>query len=95
MVGGRRRAPGGGGRAPGWHLLLTGPPQLWPDERLAPVLAGRADLVTVHRLGDRSPWPGVAQALVRPDGHLGYVARGTEQGGLRAYVDRWLPAEPA
>ncbi|MEU1252817.1 FAD-dependent monooxygenase [Streptomyces chartreusis] len=81
--------------APGWHLLLTGPPHLWPDERLAPVLAGRADLVTVHRLGDRSPWPGVAQALVRPDGHLGYVARGTEPDGLRAYVDRWLPAEPA
>jgi hypothetical protein len=81
--------------APGWHLLLTGPPHLWPDERLAPVLAGRADLITVHRLGDRSPWPGVAQGLVRPDGHLGYVARGAQLDGLRAYVAHWLPTEPA
>ncbi|WP_031497945.1 FAD-dependent monooxygenase [Streptomyces bicolor] len=81
--------------APGcWHLLLTGPPHLWPDQRLAPVLAGREDLITVHRLGDRSPWPGVAQGLVRPDGHLGYVARGAEPAGLRAYVERWLPIEP-
>ncbi|MFG2550158.1 FAD-dependent monooxygenase [Streptomyces sp. NPDC048581] len=81
--------------APGWHLLLTGPPHLWPDERLAPILAGREDLITVHRLGDGSPWPGVAQALVRPDGHLGYVASGTEPAGLRAYVERWLPIESA
>ncbi|WP_345012693.1 FAD-dependent monooxygenase [Streptomyces shaanxiensis] len=80
--------------APGWHLLLTGPPHLWPDRRLAPVLAGREDLITVHRLGDRSPWPGVAQALVRPDGHLGYVAGGAEPEGLRDYVARWLPTEP-
>ena len=77
--------------APGWHLLLTGPPHLWPDQRLAPVLDGRADLITVHRLDDRGPWPGVAQGLVRPDGHLGYVTRGAELAGLRAYVDRWLP----
>lgn len=58
------------------------------------MLAGRADLITVHRLGDRSPWPDVAQGLVRPDGHVGYVTRGAELGGLRAYVERWLPAGP-
>ncbi|WP_369274345.1 FAD-dependent monooxygenase [Streptomyces sp. R11] len=81
--------------APGWHLLLTGPPHLWADQRLAPLLDGRADLVTVHRLGDRSPWPGVAQALVRPDGHLGYVARGAELAGLHAYAARWLPIATA
>ncbi|MFE6170725.1 FAD-dependent monooxygenase [Streptomyces sp. NPDC056464] len=80
--------------APGWHLLLAGPPHLWPDERLAPVLTGRAGLITVHRLGDRSPWPGVAQGLVRPDGHLGYVARGAGLDGLRAYTARWLPTGP-
>ncbi|MCF1599285.1 FAD-dependent monooxygenase [Streptomyces muensis] len=76
--------------APGWHLLLTGPSHLWPDERLAPLLAGRADLLTVHRLGDQGPWPDVAQGLVRPDGHLGYVARGADLAGLRAYVAHWL-----
>ncbi|MGC9540744.1 FAD-dependent monooxygenase [Streptomyces sp. UG1] len=80
---------------PGWQLLLTGPPHLWPDERLAPVLTGRTDLITVHRLGDRGPWPGVAQGLVRPDGHLGYVARGVDLEGLRAYVAHWLPTGPA
>ncbi|MGI5379288.1 FAD-dependent monooxygenase [Streptomyces sp. CA-251387] len=79
--------------APGWHLLLTGPPHLWPDQRLAPVLDGRTDLITVHRLDDRGPWPGVAQGLVRPDGHLGYVTRGAELSGLRAYAARWLPVE--
>ncbi|KUM78380.1 FAD-dependent monooxygenase [Streptomyces curacoi] len=81
--------------APGWHLLLAGPPHLWPDQRLAPLLTGRAGLITVHRLGDRSPWPDVAQGLVRPDGHLGYVARGAQLEGLRAYLARWLPMGPA
>ncbi|MGI3226137.1 FAD-dependent monooxygenase [Streptomyces sp. GTA36] len=32
---------------PGWHLLLSGPPALWPDERFASVLRGRDDLVSV------------------------------------------------
>ncbi|MFC4464913.1 FAD-dependent monooxygenase [Streptomyces xiangluensis] len=77
--------------APGWHLLLSGPPPLWPDERLAPVLAGQADLVAVHRLDGQSPWPGVVHGLVRPDGYLGYVAQGADLDGLRAYLDRWLP----
>jgi 2-polyprenyl-6-methoxyphenol hydroxylase-like FAD-dependent oxidoreductase len=80
--------------APAWHLLLSGPPHRWPDERLAPLLAGREELIAVHRLGDRGPWRGTAHALVRPDGHLGYVARGTRTGGLCAYAARWLPAPP-
>jgi hypothetical protein len=75
----------------GYHLLLTGPPHLWPDQRLAPAMGGRGDLISVHRLGTESPWPGVAQGLVRPDGYLGYVARGAQLEGLRAYLDRWLP----
>ncbi|MGW2050671.1 FAD-dependent monooxygenase [Streptomyces sp. NPDC001858] len=77
---------------PGWHLLLSGPPALWPDERFAAVLRGRDDLIGVHRLGGESPWPDVALGLVRPDGYLGYVARGAQLEGLRAYVERWLPA---
>ncbi|MGW3108952.1 FAD-dependent monooxygenase [Streptomyces sp. NPDC001100] len=78
---------------PGWHLLLAGPPHLWPDGRLAAVLTGRADVLTVHRLGEQSPWPGVAHGLVRPDGHLGYVARGAGVDGLSGYLDRWLRRE--
>ncbi|WP_328361702.1 FAD-dependent monooxygenase [Streptomyces sp. NBC_00445] len=78
---------------PGWHLLLSGPPALWPDERFALVLRGRDDLVSVHRLGGESPWPDAVQGLVRPDGYLGYVARGADLEGLRAYLDRWLPAQ--
>ncbi|MEV0738477.1 FAD-dependent monooxygenase [Streptomyces sp. NPDC050549] len=75
---------------PGWHLLLAGPPRLWSDGRLAPVLAGRAEVLTVHRLGEQSPWPGVTHGLVRPDGYLGYVSRGADVNGLSGYLDRWL-----
>ncbi|MFC4506215.1 MULTISPECIES: FAD-dependent monooxygenase [Streptomyces] len=77
---------------PGCHLLLTGPHHLWPDQRIAPVICGREDLISVHRLGAESPWPDVAQGLVRPDGYLGYVARGLQLEGLHAYLNRWLPS---
>jgi len=77
---------------PGWHLLLTGPHHLWPDQRLAPVIRGREDLISVHRLGTDSPWPDVAQGLVRPDGYLGYVARGAQLESLHTYLDHWLPS---
>ncbi|MGW2384996.1 FAD-dependent monooxygenase [Streptomyces sp. NPDC001658] len=77
--------------APGWHLLLTGPPHLWSEKRLAPLLRDRETLLTVHRLAAEGPWPEVAQGLVRPDGYLGHVARGAHLDGLRAYADRWLP----
>lgn len=73
---------------PGYRLLLTGPGRSWPED---PPLGGRRVEVTVHRLGAQSPWPGVAHALVRPDGYVGYLARGTDLTGLRAYLDRWLP----
>ncbi|MEV4445578.1 MULTISPECIES: FAD-dependent monooxygenase [Streptomyces] len=78
---------------PGWHLLLSGPPALWPDERFASVLRGRDDLISVHRLCGESPWPDVAQGLVRPDGYLGYVARGAHLEGLHAYLESWLPVQ--
>ncbi|MGW7221795.1 FAD-dependent monooxygenase [Streptomyces sp. NPDC054826] len=78
--------------APGWHLLLTGPPRLWPDAPLTPALDGRNAPLSVHHLGAGSPWRGVAHALVRPDGHVGYAARGTDLRGLLSYLDRWAPA---
>ncbi|KUO11483.1 FAD-dependent monooxygenase [Streptomyces dysideae] len=74
----------------GWHLLLAGPPHLWPDESLAPVLEGLDDLIAVHRLGEESPWPDIAHGFVRPDGHLGYVARGADLEGLGAYLAQWV-----
>ncbi|WP_406496011.1 hypothetical protein OHB06_37085 [Streptomyces sp. NBC_01604] len=77
---------------PGYQVLLTGPPHLWSDERIAPLLRGRDGLVGVHRLEDQGPWPGVVHGLLRPDGYFGYVATGAQLTGLRAYLDRWLPA---
>jgi hypothetical protein len=43
----------------------------------------------LHRLGvaDRH----TAQYLVRPDGHIGYRAGGTDVTGLARYLSRWLP----
>ena len=32
-----------------------------------------------------------AHFLVRPDGHIGYRADGTDLDGLHGYLDRWLP----
>jgi hypothetical protein len=32
-----------------------------------------------------------AQYLVRPDGHIGYRAGGTDVTGLARYLSRWLP----
>lgn len=33
-----------------------------------------------------------AQYLIRPDGHVGYCATGTDLAGLTGYLHRWLPA---
>jgi hypothetical protein len=30
-----------------------------------------------------------AHYLVRPDGHVGYRAAGTDLGGLRRWLERW------
>ncbi|WP_039934453.1 FAD-dependent monooxygenase [Streptomyces viridochromogenes] len=73
---------------PGYHLLLAGPAHHWTP---APLTHG---LVSVHHLGADSPWPGIAHALVRPDGYVGYVARGTDLTDLWAYLDRWLRPLP-
>jgi hypothetical protein len=34
--------------------------------------------------------PGVAQFLIRPDGHIGYRAGSPDLAGLRTYLTRWL-----
>ena len=76
---------------PDYHLLLTGPGHAWPED---PLPGGHRDGVSVHRLGTQSPWPGITHALVRPDGYVGYLSRGTDLTGLRAHLDHWLPAAP-
>ena len=35
-----------------------------------------------------------AQYLVRPDGHIGYRAGGTDTTGVARYLGRWLPSSP-
>ncbi|GAA2253767.1 FAD-dependent monooxygenase [Streptomyces indiaensis] len=74
---------------PGYHLLLTGPGRRQPEDMPPGV---RRDLLSVRHIGPRSPWPGITHALVRPDGYVGYLGRGADLAGLRAYLDRWLPA---
>ena len=43
----------------------------------------------LHRLGLAAQH--TAQYLVRPDGHIGYRAGGTDITGLARYLSRWLP----
>ncbi|WP_142214601.1 FAD-dependent monooxygenase [Streptomyces sp. SLBN-118] len=79
---------------PGYHVLLCGPREVWDPDAVAAVGRGRGELVTVHHLGDRGPWPGIAHGLVRPDGYLAYRAGGSDLSGLCRHLDRWLPAPP-
>jgi 2-polyprenyl-6-methoxyphenol hydroxylase-like FAD-dependent oxidoreductase len=76
---------------PGFHLLLCGPPGAWPPDYDSPAegapTADWPDSVTLHRVPATLP----TQYLVRPDGHVGYRASGTDLSGLRAYLARWLP----
>ncbi|HEX2298403.1 MAG TPA: FAD-dependent monooxygenase, partial [Pseudonocardiaceae bacterium] len=94
--------------APGFHLLLCGPADVWPADPAVPM----AGPVTVHRLtpdGDAGVLhdrdgvaarrlglsPGqAAQLLARPDGHIGYRAGGTDLSGLRRYVTNRLHPGP-
>ena len=105
--------PGGGTlhrltAAPGWHLLLGGPPDGWPAGEIDALAQRHAGRLTVHKLIDR-PRSGEggegavdalrqlglrpgrnATYLVRPDGHIGYRAGGTDLTGLHGYLHRWL-----
>jgi len=92
---------------PRWTLLLYGPASAWPtgasghfssgvvatrrlsaDPEHDVLRVGEDDLL--RRLGLTTTE--VAQLLVRPDGHLGYRARGLDLAGLTAYLRRWVPS---
>ena len=92
--------------APAFHLLLCGPTADWPDDRLSAMRERYGAFLAIHRLtrepgrgilldpsgkalaalGGGRP----AQYLIRPDGHVGYRAGGTDLTGLSAYLTRWL-----
>ena len=80
--------------APGFHLLLCGPPGDWHPSQLTALRHRYPDTLTVHYL-TREATPGAlqdfdgqvfarlgvdgtAQYLVRPDGHIGYRCGGDE-----------------
>jgi hypothetical protein len=91
-------------RQPGYHLLLCGPLDGWPAEDThgtsGPVSVHRLSRqpgpdvlhdphgAALHRLGLASA--DIAHYLIRPDGHVGYRAGGTDLTGARTYLARWL-----
>jgi hypothetical protein len=89
--------------SPGWHLLLCGPRSAWPDRtHAAPIVAvhylsSQTDADGLHDTSSTAMrriglHPGeTGQYLVRPDGYLAYMTRGTNLAGLDAYLSRWLP----
>jgi 2-polyprenyl-6-methoxyphenol hydroxylase-like FAD-dependent oxidoreductase len=93
--------------APGFHLLLCGRPGDWDAGPPAAVRARYAGILAVHHLdreaapgalhdvdGQAFARLGVertAHYLIRPDGHVGYRAAGTDLDGLQRYLTRWLP----
>ena len=95
--------------APGWHLLLCGPPNAWTAQTITQLQQRHTSLMAVHHLAAQNT-PGAlhdptgqalrrlgltaqhtAQYLVRPDGHVGYRAGGTDVTGLARYLGQWLP----
>jgi 2-polyprenyl-6-methoxyphenol hydroxylase-like FAD-dependent oxidoreductase len=93
--------------APRFHLLLCGRPGDWDAGRLAALRDRHPGVLAVHHLtreaapgalrdveGQALARLGVERAahyLVRPDGHVGYRAAGTDLGGLERHLARWLP----
>jgi 2-polyprenyl-6-methoxyphenol hydroxylase-like FAD-dependent oxidoreductase len=92
---------------PRFHLLLCGRPDAWDARQLTAVGTRHRDFLAVHHLtpeaapgalhdvdGQALARLGVEQTahyLIRPDGHVGYRAAGTDLDGLRRYLSRWLP----
>jgi 2-polyprenyl-6-methoxyphenol hydroxylase-like FAD-dependent oxidoreductase len=100
--------------APRLHLLLCGRTDEWDADQLAALRGRHPDLLAAHHLtreaaagalhdvdGQALARLGVnetAHYLIRPDGHIGYRAAGTDLDGLQQYLNRWLPnptAHPA
>jgi 2-polyprenyl-6-methoxyphenol hydroxylase-like FAD-dependent oxidoreductase len=93
--------------APGYHLLLCGGPGDWDAGQLAAVRGRYREVLAVHQLtreaapdalhdvdGQAFTRLGVEQAahyLIRPDGHVGYRAAGTDLDGLQRHLAHWLP----
>jgi hypothetical protein len=93
--------------APGFQLLLCGPPGNWHLSQLTTLRRRFPDTLTVHHL-TRAATPGAlhdaggqlfarlgidgtAQYLIRPDGHIGYRCGGDDLAELQRYLARWLP----
>jgi hypothetical protein len=57
----------------------------------APGALHELDGTALRRLGLDPAGRHAAHCLVRPDGHIGYRAGGTDLAGLHAYLTRWLP----
>jgi 2-polyprenyl-6-methoxyphenol hydroxylase-like FAD-dependent oxidoreductase len=96
--------------APGFHLLLCGPPGDWHASQLTALRRRYSDTVAVHHL-TRTVAPGAlhdvdgqmfarlgvdgtAQYVTRPDGHIGYRCGGDDLAGAQRYLARWLPNAP-
>jgi 2-polyprenyl-6-methoxyphenol hydroxylase-like FAD-dependent oxidoreductase len=93
--------------SPRFHLLLCGRPGGWDAGQLAAVQGRYPDTLAVHHLtreevpgalhdldGQAFARLGVEQTahyLIRPDGHVGYRAAGTDLHGLQRYLAHWLP----
>jgi hypothetical protein len=83
------------------------PPDAWDADQLTAVRARYRDVLAVlHLTRDATPDAlhdldgqafarlGVketAHSLIRPDGHVGYRAAGTDLDGLQRHLARWLP----
>jgi 2-polyprenyl-6-methoxyphenol hydroxylase-like FAD-dependent oxidoreductase len=91
---------------PRFHLLACGPVGRWDTGRLDALRRRHPGLLAVHHLTRqpapgvlhdpdgaalaRLGVPEVAHYLVRPDGHVGYRAAGTDLDGLERHLARWL-----
>ncbi|WP_197683320.1 aromatic-ring hydroxylase C-terminal domain-containing protein [Jiangella alkaliphila] len=93
--------------APGFHLLLCGPPGQWPPSAGADLAARYAGLLTIHRLSrdngddvllDHTGRVSRLLGIGKTAAHLlvrpdGHLAHrgGTDLTGVEAYLRRWLP----